>query len=1233
VLCLKYRSKTRMTHIDPIRRISTRRFCLASLFILGAGLVVAAWQGRQFDRHMRASLLNQTALISWSLQADAISELSGTKADTNDYRYLRIQSQLRRTRALYPECRFLYIMRQQANGDIIMQADSETPDSEGYSPPGQLYHEASPELKAAFTNAAAFTEGPVHDRWGSWISAVCPLYHPRTEQLVAVLGMDVDVSLWRRALLASTRHILLITLGALVVLAVGCWTFKTTSSQRRRGQRNAWLTIFVGLILTAAVTTLAHQAEHRQRSAAFRRISGAQASLVQQSIFRMGDQYLEGIARLFMSSDFVDRREFLDYTQHMMNRPYVQYWAWSPVVTRSEREAFEHMVRAGGAATYRITEEQSPSLMQTATEREVYHPICYLEPMDSHQHLLGFDLASDPIQRAALREAATSRLTTCSDATRLPNTAATRDHVAMVRPVFARNDTNRLVGFASVAMQMEYFLARALSRETTHGENANPAHLYWVHEECPPLLLSTTHPDVPPAPPSASAPFFYPGSMQPMVLPISAFGQVFAFVSQPGKPFGQLYPAVAGYRTTLTGLALTALLGALVFVISNRRDALEKMVTERTTQLRASESSYHGLFNAIQQAIYIVDDRGSFVDVNDGALAMYGYSRSELVGRTPEGVAAPGRNDLAAAGEALQKAKAGEPQHIEFWGQRKNGQIFPKEVWLYPGTYFGRSVVVAVATDISERKRAEQELLDTHERLNTFIEAIPDTVQIKDGEGRWQLINQAAARIFLVENHPWLGKTDAQLAEERPRLGAMHEACSFSDLEAWEKRGTTTHTETISTPQGPRLYEVLKLPLFEPDGRRKALIAIGRDVTERTQAEEEKDRLQTQLQQAQKLESIGRLAGGVAHDFNNMLQAILGNATLALEESPDGPLSEYLVEIKKSAQRSADLTRQLLAFASRQTISPRVIDLNDTIGGMLKMLRRLIGEEIQLLWAPGADLWPVKMDPSQIDQVLANLAVNARDAINGVGTITIETTNRTCSPNDPMLAEFPGARPGDYVVLTVRDSGKGMDDETRGHIFEPFYTTKGPGKGVGLGLATIFGITKQNHGFIQVQSEPGLGATFCIGLPRTLLVPDTQTENTRTTPARGKGETVLLVEDEEVVLRFGRDGLTKLGYQVLSAHSPEEALAAARQAGSRLDILVTDVVLPSMNGHALARQIIDLVPGIKCLFMSGYTADIIAHRGVLDAKVNFIQKPFTLDALATKIRGVLDEPPAPSKRA
>ena len=352
----------------------------------------------------------------------------------------------------------------------------------------------------------------------------------------------------------------------------------------------------------------------------------------------------------------------------------------------------------------------------------------------------------------------------------------------------------------------------------------------------------------------------------------------------------------------------------------------------------------------------------------------------------------------------------------------------------------------------------------------------------------------------------------------------------------------------------------------------------------------------------------------------------MGNAALALDEAPSGPLSEYLQEILKSAQRSADLTRQLLAFASRQTISPRVIDLNDTISGMLKMLRRLIGEDIQLLWAPGSDLWPVKVDPSQIDQVMANLAVNARDAIGGVGTVTIETRNITCAESQPCT--YSECHPGDYVVLTVRDTGKGMDEETRTHIFEPFYTTKGPGKGVGLGLATLFGIVKQNRGFIDVQSEPGLGAIFTIGLPRSMVNPSREALSGSSAPERGRDETLLLVEDEQAILRFGEESLRRLGYQVLIANSPEQALDMARQHRGPIHLLITDVVLPTMNGRELAQLLSSIIPDLKCLFMSGYTADIIAHRGVVDEKLNFIQKPFTVESLATKIRNVLDEPSA-----
>jgi two-component system cell cycle sensor histidine kinase/response regulator CckA len=371
------------------------------------------------------------------------------------------------------------------------------------------------------------------------------------------------------------------------------------------------------------------------------------------------------------------------------------------------------------------------------------------------------------------------------------------------------------------------------------------------------------------------------------------------------------------------------------------------------------------------------------------------------------------------------------------------------------------------------------------------------------------------------------------------------------------------------------------------------------------------------------MESVGRLAGGVAHDFNNMLGVILGHAELALEQvDPAQPLHDDLLAIYSAAKRSADLTRQLLAFARKQTIAPEVLDLNDVIASMLNMLRRLLGENIELQWKPGADLWSVKVDPSQIDQILANLCVNARDAISGIGTLTIATDNSAL--DEHYCAAHAGCAPGDYVRLAVSDDGCGMDKDTQSHLFEPFFTTKAMGEGTGLGLATVYGAVKQNSGYINVYSEPGHGTTFTIYLPRQ-LDRAAQMQAAGTTRPRPSGhETILLVEDEPSILTLTEKMLTRQGYTVLVANTPGEAIRLAEQYAGEIHLLMTDVVMPEMNGRVLATNLLALHPQIKRLFMSGYTADVIAHQGVLHEGVHFIQKPFTLDNLAAKVREALD---------
>ncbi len=391
---------------------------------------------------------------------------------------------------------------------------------------------------------------------------------------------------------------------------------------------------------------------------------------------------------------------------------------------------------------------------------------------------------------------------------------------------------------------------------------------------------------------------------------------------------------------------------------------------------------------------------------------------------------------------------------------------------------------------------------------------------------------------------------------------------------------------------------------------------------ERRATEEEKALLQTQLLQSQKLESIGRLAGGVAHDFNNMLGVILGHAEMAQEQiEPGTPLFSDLQEIRKAAERSAALTRQLLAFARKQTVSPKILDLNETIEQLLKMLRRLIGEDINLSWLPGRSLWPVRIDPTQVDQILANLAVNGRDAIAGVGTITIETAN--VEVDEDYCAEHLDFTPGRYLVLSVSDDGCGMDPELCQHIFEPFFTTKEIGRGTGLGLATIYGIVKQNGGFINVYSEIGKGTTFRIYLPRHLPEAPPADRKTMPEPLLQGRETILLVEDEPAILHLGTFMLEKLGYQVLAAATPRQAIGLAEHHNGTIHLLLTDVIMPEMNGSDLARRLQTLYPKMRQLFMSGYTADAIARHGVLDEGVQFIQKPFSRAELSAKVREAL----------
>ncbi len=513
-----------------------------------------------------------------------------------------------------------------------------------------------------------------------------------------------------------------------------------------------------------------------------------------------------------------------------------------------------------------------------------------------------------------------------------------------------------------------------------------------------------------------------------------------------------------------------------------------------------------------------------------------------------------------------------------------------------------------LAWDVAEKRQVQDRLRESDARFGAAFDSAPIMMTLSRLEdGAYLDVNRRFIEVSGFSKAEAVGKTSLGLGwisqAERDRLIAGLRAdgrVAALELKLRAKGGreiTAIFWGEILTVQGQR-----------------CILSLAQDVTSER-------RLQVQLAEAQRLESVGRLAGGVAHDFNNMLAVILGHTELLLQgEALDPDLGDGLKEISDSAHRAAAVTRQLLAFARKQTIQPQVLDLDETLGGMLKMLRRLIGEDVELAWTPGAGAARVRIDPSQVDQLVANLCVNGRDAIEGVGRITIATT--TVAADAALQGRHPGLGPGPWVRLTVNDDGAGIPPDVLPHVFEPFFTTKAQGRGTGLGLATVYGIVTQNRGAVEVESAPGAGTTFHLWFPCVASAPVLAPEAPRAAVPRGV-ETVLVVEDEPAVLRMCAEQLERLGYQVLQAGGPMEAIKLAAQHAGKVQLLMTDVVMPGMSGKDLATMLLLGHPGMCCLFMSGYTTETMARHGVGEGGAVFLQKPFDAAALAVKVRQAL----------
>jgi len=650
-------------------------------------------------------------------------------------------------------------------------------------------------------------------------------------------------------------------------------------------------------------------------------------------------------------------------------------------------------------------------------------------------------------------------------------------------------------------------------------------------------------------------------------------------------------------------------------------DVTERKITE--TALIESETKYRQIFESFEDLYYQTDQQGILRVLSPSVYRLTGWSPDELVGKPVTDIYI---NPSEREGLLDALSRNGSLLDYEVLLKKKDGTKTYASVTatLLTDADGKRYGVAGTLRDITERKQSEEALRERERTWTTLIGNLPGFVYRCANDRYWTMdyisagcrdITGYAPEDFLQNRK--LAYNDIIHPDYRePLWQKWQELLAKCEIFEDEYRIITAsgeHRWVWERGQG----------IYSEDGRLLYLEGFITDITKRRQTEEEKAKLEAQLRQAQKMESVGRLAGGVAHDFNNMLGVIIGHAEMALMKmDPAQTLYADLMEIRKAAERSADLTRQLLAFARKQTIAPKVLDINEIVAGMLKMLKRLIGEDIDLHWQPNVDLWQVKIDPSQIDQIMVNLCINARDAISGVGKMTIQTENRDI--DEAFCATHEGFISGEYVCVIVSDNGSGMDRETLSHLFEPFFTTKGIGKGTGLGLATVYGVVKQNNGFINAYSEPGQGTAFTIYLPRHVgRVRQERSEIVARPEKRGQ-ETIIVAEDEPAILELTTTMLKMQGYTVLAASTPGEAIRFAREHQGEIHLLITDVVMPEMNGRDLAKNLLSLYPDIKRLFMSGYTANVIAHHGVLDQGVYFIQKPFTMQAMVAKVREVLD---------
>ncbi len=1214
-------------------RASTGAWCVATAIIL----LVGGWQtyrlGEDTDSHLREDLLRDATSIADTITSTQVQSLTFSLEDRDRADFKRLRNQLIAVTE-HLSVSWVYTIAQR-NGAFVFGPESYPEGHPNASPPGTVYRQPPPELAAVFQQCHAKSTQPYLDEYGSFVSVFVPVLDPRSGKVLIALGIDVPSDLWKSEIRKAKRVPLCVSLIFLAIL----FASRLVLEYRHRlpplmrwhtHYAEAFLTLIVMLTLSLAATWYIHSTEARIRQNTFTSLAYAKATGISMTM-REVEERLESLNRFFLASGYVDAEEFRLFVDQFYQDGLSQIFTWLPDVPKSRLQGFTEEMRRSGMPDFSVWQLDDRCERMPAGDRPTYHPVLYVMPTND-QALVGFDMGSERVRRKTIDQALRDRLCTASEPISFFTHTDQPSGILVLQPV----NTQRQRGIVSAALHLNN-LIRTPANRVEDMSNSLITDLFLLRKNEPPVYLASSR---------HSHTTHIPGEWRvreddrlQLLVPIFCFGQTYALRVQASPDWIAQHPVRAGQIALCAGLLLTALLTTLIAFLSNRRLALEREVQSRTSDLQQIHDNVRSLLNAAPVAMLVVDTCANVVDANHTAEILFARQLSslktrrigDLIGCVQAGKEQDTCGQSPACGAcalntALQNVINGQPSvHDQDLPVTLNRNGKDQTLWLRfsvePVQFNNARHAMAALFDVSAWYRAEEALLRERNLLYALMDNLPDRIYFKDKDSRFIKISKAHAESLGLKNaDDAIGKTDADFKTEAI---ANHTRNEEQEL-LLSGEPLLGHVEHKTGLDGKiRWVSASKAPIKDKEGHIVGLVGISRDITQEIE-------LQQQLQQASKLDAMGRLAGGVAHDFNNLLQAILGFTEILLSgQSERSPQYSDLKQIERAASRAADLTHQLLAFSRKQRIEPQLIDLNQTISSTEKMLCRLMGEEIHIELSLDANILPILADPNQIEQIVMNLAVNARDAMPKGGRLTFSTRDMTITSIDPDTA--PEARPGRFSCLIVHDTGAGINPKMLPHLFEPFFTTKAQGKGTGLGLSVIYGIVKQNSGWIDVSSKEEHGTTFTIYFPaqnKPARKSDAVKPKIEAISLPGLGKNILLVEDEAGVRSLVTLVLESAGYRVSACDNAKTAMDIFDRDPARFDLLFSDIVLGGKNGIDLACELRVKRPDLRVLLCSGYADDRVPWKSIEREEFSFLAKPFPATTLMTAINKMFIKRPS-----